>query len=119
MMVNSVGTPQRDIIVTKGADHTFTVTVSNAAGNREDLTGAACYMTIATPTPIAKSVGSGITITDAANGQFQVAIEDTDTAAIAEGSYSYDVWVVLDGKKHNVIPASRCLIRGAVTTTFA
>jgi len=42
-------------------------------------------------TLISKTVGSGISIDDGLNGIFTVSIDDTDTDALAEGSYWYEI----------------------------
>ena len=42
---------------------------------------------------VTKSIGSGITVTDASNGVFQVKIDPADTASLA-GSYNHEVQIV-------------------------
>jgi hypothetical protein len=72
---------------------TVTVTMSPAT----DITGWALKFSVRdnsrTLMFTAKTVGSGITITDAGSGVFTVTILTADTGAMTPGGvYSYDVW---------------------------
>ncbi len=44
------------------------------------------------PSPLlTKTIGSGITVTDATNGVFTIALADADTVNLAPGAYVYDI----------------------------
>ena len=82
MSVNAIAT----IKLTEGDTARLTVTVRDAAGAVVDLTGATAIAWqmarsafAASPT-LSKSLGSGVTVTDAMNGVFQVALAPADSA---------------------------------------
>lgn len=62
-----------------GETRTLAVTVTDQDGAAVDLTNADIEYVADLPVPVAKSVGSGITITDGAAGEFEIAIEQPDT----------------------------------------
>jgi hypothetical protein len=69
---------------------TFTVTVNDLA---KDLTGATIDMNVRDCNAVSwldMTNGTGITITDAANGVFQI---DQQTLDIPAGLYSYDIQI--------------------------
>lgn len=41
---------------------------------------------------VTKTVGAGITITDAPNGAYKILLADADTKPLAKGRYNADVW---------------------------
>jgi len=65
-----------------GETRTLAVTVTDQDGAAVDLTGADITYVLALPTPITKTVGSGITITGALTGEFEIALAQADTVAI-------------------------------------
>jgi len=77
----------------RGEDVTVTDTMSPAT----NITGWSLAFTVRknygdpNPALIAKTVGAGITITNATNGVFTIAIARADTASLTPGVYVYDV----------------------------
>lgn len=82
MSVNSIAT----IKLTEGDTARFTVTVKDSAGAVVDLTGVTSIAwqiarsAFAGSPDLSKSIGSGVTVTDAAGGVFQVELAPADTA---------------------------------------
>ena len=82
MSVNSIST----IKLTEGDSARFTVTVKDSAGAVVDLTGVTAIKwqmarsAFATTADLSKALGSGVTITDAPGGVFQVDLTPADTA---------------------------------------
>lgn len=64
-----------------GETRTLAVTVTDQDGAALDLTGADITYIANLPTPITKTVGSGITVTDAAGGEFEIAFTQADTVS--------------------------------------
>jgi hypothetical protein len=59
-----------------------------------NITGASLTFTISDENDVVlltKTVGSGITITDAANGVFEIVITDTDTTSTDIGKYYHSI----------------------------
>jgi len=79
-----------DISFFKGEDVTIEDTVTG-----KNITGWALACAVARgygqTAEFTKTVGAGITITDGANGVFQISIDDTDTDALDSGGYVWDV----------------------------
>jgi hypothetical protein len=75
----------------RGEDITLTFTMQPP----RDITGWSITFKLATTlggtVQFAKSVGSGVTLTDAGRGVFQVSIASADTASLAVGRYVWDV----------------------------
>jgi hypothetical protein len=76
----------------KGED----VTITDTASPVTNITGWSLQFTVRkqygdATALITKTVGAGITITDATNGVFKVAIANGDTANLAPGAYVYDI----------------------------
>jgi len=62
-----------------GETRTLVVTVTDQDGVAVDLTGADITYIANLPTPLTKTVGSGVTVTDAASGEFEIALTQADT----------------------------------------
>jgi len=63
-------------------------------GTAINLTGSTIKITIGFPQPLFLSTAtSGITITNAADGQFSVNLDSTTTAGFTPGAYNYDLWI--------------------------
>lgn len=82
-----------------GDTKTINVTVLDDAGAKKDLTSATITWKLflrsdKVTAKISKTVGSGVTITDATNGVFQVALAAADTAELAAGDYIQECEVV-------------------------
>lgn len=84
-----------------GDDKTLQFTVKDQDGVVVDITGASITWAFAArvgATAIAsKTVGSGITITDAAAGVFQVTIDAADTASLTGGVLYHEAQLVDSG----------------------
>ena len=97
-------------------------TVRNAAGGLVDITGAAVYFTVRTRLPAGtvsddtdeevlfkKTVGSGISLSDASNGEFEILIDkpDTDTIEISSTgkAYVYGIALVESGQSDPLVLA--------------
>jgi hypothetical protein len=80
-----------EITFYRGEDVTINFTLQPA----QDITGWTMTFTVRDKlggtSQFAKSVGAGITITDAGRGQFKVAIASADTSGLAVGRYVWDV----------------------------
>lgn len=88
----------------KNTDFTLEFTAKNAAGAAIDLTSATIKWSMKETEDeeaaalISKATGgSGITITSAANGVFEVEIEDTDTEDLDVGTYVHEATITLSG----------------------
>lgn len=88
----------QDVEMTQGNDRTIEITVKDEAGVVVDITNASITWGFVERggdgTILAtKTVDSGITITDAVHGVFEVALEPADTAEFY-GDYIHEVEVV-------------------------
>lgn len=82
----------------------LSVTVTDANDAAVDLTGVqsiayglygvAPAKDFEAPPVITKTLGSGVTVTDAVNGVFQIAIARTDTASLWPGDYYHQTEVL-------------------------
>lgn len=75
---------------------TFTIEDQDAGdGSAKDLTNVDTLTwklnTGVASTTVTKSLGSGVTITDAANGIVKVSLDPADTASIPAGSYPHEM----------------------------
>lgn len=82
----------------RGDTKTLRVTVYKADGSVKDISSAsgirwAMFERFSNTEVFAKTLGSGIEITDGANGQFEVDIKPSDTAALDGGRYEHEVQV--------------------------
>lgn len=86
---------ERNLSQTIGTDKSFKVTVRNLDGvTPTNITGWAVSFTVhafgdPNVTYISKTVGSGITLSNATQGEMTIAIDDTDTDSMAATSYEY------------------------------
>ncbi len=82
-----------DISIIAGETVAISLVVSTN-GAPINLTGYSLEMQIQFPTPLLLDTDNGgITITNAAQGQTQVNISAEDSAALAQGSFAYDLWM--------------------------
>ncbi len=86
----------------RGADVTLNVTLDPVA----NITGWALTFTLKHDPGdretglITKTVGSGITITDGPNGQFDVTLDEADSEGLqVDKEYDYDIWRTDSGNK--------------------
>lgn len=88
-------TPQHfEIIAGDSLTLKITATVKST-GAAMDLTGAAIKWTANLTTPVSKTVGSGITITNAAGGLFEIAIDAGDLTEV--GDFAHQCQVTIGG----------------------
>ncbi len=91
----------------RGEDGSIVVSVVDQAGDPVNLTGASLALGVRTfpfdADPIFVRAGS---VTDAAGGVAAFTLVAADTADLAPGHYRYDVWLVLAGERHQIVPAS-------------
>ncbi len=81
-----------------GETVTFEVTVTQDDGTPYDLTGAAIAYRADTPTPIAKEVGAGVTLTDAAAGKFEVDLDEADTLGLGPLMARHECRIAANGE---------------------
>lgn len=73
----------QDATFVQGDTQYFDVSVVDGSGNPVDLTNATIEYTLAhKDTTISKSPDSGITVTDAVNGEFEILLDPADTSDI-------------------------------------
>lgn len=73
---------QYDLSIHAGETRALVVTVVDSAGADVDITAAEITYMLALSTPVTKTLGDGITVTDAAGGEFEIAINQADTVSI-------------------------------------
>jgi hypothetical protein len=88
--------------VVRGDTRRYQVTVTDDAGLPVDLSGASIYFTVRkkyssssddTDAVFQKSVGNGISISDASSGSIAIVIAPTDTRALPASLFLYDLQV--------------------------
>ena len=91
--LNAQGQQQLNASFVQG--DTFALAFSGSTGGTPiNLTGAVIKMTIQAENDIFLStLNGGISITNAANGQFTVNMPSAQTALILPGVYLYDLWI--------------------------
>jgi len=90
------------IVITQRNDLLILVTVRNENGGPEDLSGSSLYFRTGRG-KIAKSIGNGITVTDAKGGAAEILLthEDLD---LPMGEYGYELlYVDVDGHRYTVL----------------
>lgn len=109
-----------DFEMHRGDDRTLTYTVVDQQSPPQpiDITAATITWILAEQDPtvtaepqpkkdgilVSKSVSSGITITDAAAGDFEVALDSSDTATRkAPNTYYHEVQIVLGGETTTIV----------------
>jgi hypothetical protein len=117
-----------DVAVYKGQNATLEVTVKDSTGAKQDLTGATIYFTVRTRRDAATA---SIALTSTANplqvfiltpqvdvdkkGKLQIKLLPANTSSLAVGDYVYDVWIVLAGLRHVIIPPTPFVLLQPVT----
>ena len=101
-----------------GVQKDLLVTCKTASGTPKDLTSATITYKIgdlyAGTTALTKSVGSGITITDATAGEFTISIDAADTASLA-GTYTHQLKVTDSSGKSDIILTGTVRINSTLT----
>lgn len=94
----------QNLDIYRGEDKSWGISV--AIDGPVDLTGAALAFTVRrtyTGTAlVTKTVGDGITVTDAANGQATLALVPDDTADLTIATHYYDLVLTLSGKSYTL-----------------
>ena len=108
----------QNISVFQGNSLTITVTCVDAAGAAKSLIGAAITWALgakakSAPT-ITKAIGSGVTVTDAAGGVFEVALDPADTSALSAKSYYHEAKVTDGGGRVATIMTGTATIKEAM-----
>lgn len=111
--------------VIRGDTKIFTVNITSKETKLPtDLTGAAIVFTVKKrredpdiDAVISLSVGSGITVTDAAGGQFQVKIPAADTNVLEIRRYFYDIQIDLGSGDRETPVLGMLDVRGDITRT--
>lgn len=89
-----------DVVAVQETDIVLEITATDSDGAAIDLTGATITWTLRTrrgnAATITKTTGSGVTVTDAVGGVFEVTITDTDTASL-NGTYYHEAKIVDSG----------------------
>lgn len=103
----------RNVKLRRGTSLSLAVVARKADGAKIDLTGltgTAIAWRISgddrRDTKLTKSIGAGITVTDANDGEFTAALAPADTATLEPGCYQHecevddgtDIWTVLRGR---------------------
>lgn len=88
----------QNIAMVQGDNKVLSITVTDAAGAAVDLTDATIRWHMSKsvnkrPAALEKATGSGITITDAANGVFTVTLDSADTESL-RGLFYHEVEVI-------------------------
>lgn len=97
----------------------FDVTIKDQDGRAVKLADARLIMSIGAPGAVVLVVetGSGIEVTDAANGKARVTLSAAQTASLAVGTLRYDLWSELPGPiRHPVIRSADLVVSDGVTS---
>jgi hypothetical protein len=113
--------PTNGISIAQGEDQTLEITVTDSAGNTEDLTGARLVLNVkADPsdkTPVILKTTDNVQqaqIIKALAGYVRFYITSADTSKLEPARYFYDVWVILSsGKRYPVIKTSVFQVTGS------
>lgn len=120
-----------DLVIHRGDDRQITGVIVDSNGNTVDITGAALTYVItalddaatvtqpkgSAPTAlVTKTVGSGIVLTDAANGAIRIDLGPGDTSGRkAPDDYYHELQIVLGGFTTTVMWGKFTLRRDAIT----
>jgi len=98
---------RQNLTLSNNADWRQTVSVTDAAGAVVDLTAAAIQLELRARgvTALSLSLGNGLTITDAAAGEFRIDVDEAEMAALG-GLYEYDALVEIGGVRERVLYGS-------------
>jgi len=120
--VVEIAQPDRDIRIMRGDSLSMKVRVSTDEGAYLNMVGASVDMTVKKELSdddldavISKSVGSGITLLESANGYFEVVLTGDDTKDLDDGVYYYDVQVTLDSTEVYTVMVGKLYLKPDVT----
>jgi hypothetical protein len=91
--------------------------VTDVSNNPINLTGYSlkCQVNMHPATLLLATSNGGITITNAAQGQVQINISDTASAALPAGTYSFDLWMISGGGQATPLLNGFFVVAPAVT----
>jgi len=94
----------KNLALVNNADWRQTVNVVDAAGTVVNLTAASIQLELrkAGTAALSLSVGNGLTVTDAAAGEFRIDVDEADMSPL-KGLYNYDVLVDIGGVRERVL----------------
>ena len=96
--VNSDYPPVADLVINVGASFTCTYTVNVPAGSAYDMTDQTLSGQMAKYVGAAATATFTVGLTSAYDGQFYIGLTTTQTSALTEGRYFYDVVVINEDK---------------------
>ena len=105
-----------DFVMRSGDDQIIEVTVKDESDVVVDLTGAAAIKWGLYDGPVlgveqaVKTVGSGVTIVDAANGRFDIAIDPADTSSL-EGRFHHEAEITDSASKIRTVMVGTATIK--------
>ena len=110
----------QNIEIYRGDNRTFKVTVKDGDGVVVDITGASIKFSVKeeisdTSYVIQKTVGSGINITDAANGEYEVYIVPADTQNLDTKVYEYDSELTTSAPKVYTVVRGEFTVQAEIT----
>lgn len=82
------------IIIQEQGDNSPTVMKFKDGENPIDLTGMDFEGTINFALVVNLAIGSGLEITDAANGELTMRLESSQTQTVKPGQYKFDIWQI-------------------------
>lgn len=80
-----------NLFIDQGTDYTITVDVTDASGNVQDLTGYTSAAQIRKTYASSAVASTFTTDVSGVSGQVTLSLTDTQTAALADGRYVYDL----------------------------
>jgi hypothetical protein len=115
-----------DLTMNSGDTKIISVVVRNSNGSLQDISNAAIKWQLAryvnSIALVTKSISSGIMITDAANGVFQITISPLDTDGLGGKEYYHEAEIKLaDGTVSTIISGTVTMVKTLIRTnhTFA
>lgn len=108
----------------RGMSKVFELTVKNRAGTVVDISGFSAFTwgiydqgaePPASPKFTAKTLGSGISVTDGPNGVLQVTVDPEDTENVEPGTYEHQLWGVDGDGLSDVLVQHTAVLRQSPT----
>ena len=115
--VNSDYPPVADLVINVGASFTCTYTINVPAGSAYDMTDQTLSGQMAKYVGAAATATFTVGLTSAYDGQFYIGLTTTQTSALTEGRYFYDV-NAKDGSTVNRIVEGQLLVRGGISSSL-
>jgi len=110
--------PTTYISIIAGETVALSLQVTDASNTPINLTGYAlkCQVNIQPTTLLLATSNSGITVINAAQGQVQINISDTASAALPAGTHSFDLWMISGGGQATPLLNGFFVVAPAVTS---